>query len=304
MSDFAMFETTHDNPDVDDGGPGSAHRVLRDTDLERARGIGSVVFKDVGNGTHIVNLYEKFPTRIMLPKVTGDAAREAVLVNTAGGIAGGDRFELDIIALGDARVAVTSQAAEKIYRALNEPARVDTRLKAFDSAKLAWLPQETIVFNRARICRRIEIDLHGGAELIALEWLVLGRAARGEEITSGYIRDSWLVRRDGGLIWADSFLVTDSTFPHLSRKALLSDRKAIGTLIYFGLYPDRKLERLREAAQSQQCDCAVTMVSGLIVVRFAARTSSDLKFALICMLQHFDRELGPGPFRVPKMWSC
>ena len=301
MSEFVMLETTRHNPDADNGRPGP---VLRDADLERARGIGRVVFDGVGNGTHTANLYEKFPTRIMFPQIAGDAAREAVLVNAAGGIAGGDRFELDIIALGDAHVAMTSQAAEKIYRALNEPARIDTRLKARDSAKLAWLPQETIVFDRARICRRIEIDLHWGAELVALEWLVLGRAARGEEITRGYIRDSWLVRRDGRLIWADSFLVTDSTFPHLSRKALLSDRKAIGTLIYFGPYPDRRLERLREVAQSQQCDCAVTTVSGLIVVRFAARTSYDLKMALICMLQNFDRELGPGPFRVPKMWSC
>jgi len=271
MSDFAMLETTDRNPNVDNGRPSLAHRVLRDTDLERARGIGRVVFNSVENGTVIASFYEKFPTRIMFPRVAGHAAREAVLVNTAGGIAGGDRFELDIIALGDARVAMTSQAAEKIYRALNEPAHIDTRLKAHESVKFAWLPQETIVFDRARICRRIEIDLQPGAELIALEWLVLGRAARGEEITRGYIRDSWLVRRDGRLIWADSFLVTDSTFPHLSRKALLSDHRAVGTLIYFGPDPNRGLELLREVAQSQQCDCAVTMVSGLIIVRFAER---------------------------------
>ena len=304
MSDFAMFELTHRTPDVGNCRPGPAHRVLRDTDLERARGKGSVVFNGGGNGTRVANLYEKFPTRIMFPKIAGDAAREAVLVNTAGGIAGGDRFELNMIALDDARVAVTSQAAEKIYRALNEPARIDTRLKVRGSAKLAWLPQETIIFDRARFRRETEIDLHSGAELIALEWLVLGRAARGEDITRGYIRDSWLVKRDGRLIWADSFLVTDSTFLHLSRKALLSNRKAIGTLIYFGPCPDHRLQGLREVAQSQQCDCAVTMVSGLIVVRLAAKTSSDLKMALICMLQYFNRELGPGPFRVPKMWSC
>ncbi|MGY8680667.1 urease accessory protein UreD [Bradyrhizobium sp. UFLA05-153] len=304
MSDFAMFETSHCNPNVDDGRPGRAHRLLRDANLERARGTASVVFNSAGSVTRIANLYDKFPTRIMFPRIAGDAAIEAVLVNAAGGIAGGDRFELDIIAVDDARVAMTSQAAEKIYRALNEPARINTRLKARDSAKLAWLPQETIVFDGARICRQIEIDLHPGAELIALEWIVLGRAARGEEITRGYIRDSWLVRRGGRLIWADSFLVTDSTIRHLSRKALLSDRRAIGTLIYCAPHPDRRLELLREVAQSRQCDCAVTMVSGLIVVRFAARESSDLKIAMIRILQHFDRELGPGPFRVPKMWLC
>jgi urease accessory protein len=304
MPDFAMLETSNRSPNEAAGDPDPAHSILRDSDLERARGAGHIVFEGAKNGARVVNIYEKFPTRIMLPLIPDDTAREAVLVNAAGGLTGGDQFELDISALGDARVVVTTQAAEKIYRALNEPARVATRLKARDTAKLAWLPQETIVFNRARICRQIEIDLHSGTELMALEWLVLGRAAHGEEIRSGHIRDSWLVRRDGRLIWADSFLVTESTFPHLTRKALLSDRRTIGTLIYFGPHLDRRLEKIREVAQSQQCDSAVTMVGGLIVVRFASRVSSDLRIALTQMLQHFAHELGPGPFRVPKMWSC
>jgi urease accessory protein len=302
MPDIVMLENSNRSPNRTAGDP--AHSILRDADLERARGVGRIVFEGAGNGARVANIYEKFPTRIMLPRIPGQAAREAVLVNAAGGIAGGDRFELDIVARGDARVVVTTQAAEKIYRALNEPARVATRLTALDTAKLAWLPQETIVFDGARICRRLEIDLRAGTELMALEWLVLGRAAHGEEIRSGQIRDSWFVRRDGRVIWADSFLVTDSTFPHLTRKALLSDRRAIGTLIYFGPHLDRRLETLREVAQSHECDCAATMVGGLIVVRFAARASSDLKITLTHILQHFARELGPGPFRVPKMWSC
>ena len=125
---------------------------------------------------------------------------EAVLVNAAGGVAGGDRLELEVTALGDARVAVTSQAAEKVYRALDQPARVVTRLKARDTAKLAWLPQETIIFDRARIRRQIEIDLCSGTELMALEWLVLGRTAHGEEVRSGHIRDQ-LAREDETAVW-------------------------------------------------------------------------------------------------------
>ena len=106
------------------------------------------------------------------------------------------------------------------------------------------------------------------------------------------------------MVWADSFLVSDSTFPHLSRKRCCPTAATIGTLIYFGPHLDRRLETLRDVVQSLQCDSAVTMVGGLIVVRLAARGSSDLRIALINMLHHFARELGPGPFRVPKMWSC
>jgi len=209
-----------------------------------------------------------------------------------------------VTALSGASIAVTSQAAEKVYRALNEPARVATKLRACEAAKLAWLPQETIVFNRARLSRETEIELCSGAELLALEWLVLGRAEHGEEMIGGHITDRWLVKKDGRLIWADNFRATDETFPHLHRKALLSNCKAIATLVYFGPHLDKRLGFLRDIAPSLACDCAATSVGGLIIVRFAAKVSSDLRLALRGLLQQFSQELGAGPFRVPKMWSC
>jgi len=199
---------------------------------------------------------------------------------------------------------VTSQAAEKVYRALYEPAHVTTRLKAEESAKLAWLPQETIVFNWARLQRTTEIDLFSGAELLALEWLVLGRAAHGEVVVGGNITDSWRVKKDGRLIWADSFRITDEIFPHLKTRALLSNCTAIATLIYFGPYLEKRLAFLREIVPCLGCNCAATLVSGLVVVRFAAEEPSALKLALRSFLEQFGPELGSGPFRVPKMWSC
>jgi urease accessory protein len=199
---------------------------------------------------------------------------------------------------------VTSQAAEKVYRALDEPAHVVTRLEAHAGARLAWLPQETIVFDSGRICRGMQIELASGSELIALEWLVLGRAARGEEVVAGHIVDSWRVRKDGRLIWADSLRVTGEVIPRLRASALLSDYKAIATLIYFGPSLDRRLEFLRDIVPSLGCDWAATSVGGLIVARFAAKAASDLKTGLRAFLRHFGAELGPGPFHVPKMWSC
>jgi urease accessory protein len=275
-----------------------------DKDLQRAEGSGRIVLCGSEKGTRIMDVYERSPIRIMFPRAGGGAVEEAVLINTAGGIAGGDRLEFGVTALANASITVTSQAAEKVYRALNEPARIATKLKACQAAKLAWLPQETIVFNWGRLSRKTEIELSSGAELLALEWIVLGRAAHGEEMVGGHITDSWRVKNDGRLIWADSFHATDETFPHLHRKALLSNCKAVGTLIYFGPCLDARLEFLRDMAPSLGCHCAVTSVGGLIIVRFAAEVSSDLGPALRTFLQQFSRELGPGPFRVPKMWSC
>ena len=275
-----------------------------DTDLERAAGVGRIVLGGSGSGTRIVDVFERSPVRIMFPRIGGGGVEEAVLVNTAGGIAGGDRLEFDVTALADASIAVTSQAAERVYRALSEPARIATKLRAGEAAKLAWLPQETIVFNWARLDRKTDIDISSGARLLALEWLVLGRAAHGEVMAGGSISDHWRVRKDGRLIWADSFRATGDVFPHLHRKALLADCRALGTLVFFGPDLDTRLARVRDIASSLDCHCAATLVAGLLVVRLAAVGSADLRRVLRTLLQHFGRELGSGPFRVPKMWSC
>jgi urease accessory protein len=303
-----MFDPTSPSDFIDDPSPldSSDGRAWNrsDKDLQRAEGSGRMVLSGSEKGTRIMDVFERSPIRIMFPRDIRGVVEEAVLVNTAGGIAGGDRLEIAVTALANASIAVTSQAAEKVYRALNEPARITTKLQALEVAKLAWLPQETIVFNWARLSRQTEIEISSGAELLALEWLVLGRAAHGEEMSGGHITDSWRVKKDDRLIWADSFRITDDIFAHLHRKALLANCKAVATLIYFGPCPDARLEFVRHVALSLQCQCAATSVSGLIIVRFAATMSYDLKLALSDFLQQLSRELGAGPFRVPRMWSC
>jgi urease accessory protein len=274
-----------------------------DEDLERATGAGRIVLAGATEGTRILDVFQRSPIRIMFPRTGRRAVEEAVFINTAGGVAGGDRLETDVTALAHASIAVTSQAAEKVYRALNEPARVATRLTACEAAKLAWLPQETIVFNWGRLNRKTEIELSPEAELLALEWLVLGRAASGEELVGGQITDSWRIKIDGRLIWADSFRATGEMFSHLHRRALLANCRAVGTLVYFGPQLDTRLEFLREVAATLECHCAATSVGGLIIVRFAALAAYDLKLALRSCLERFSGELGPGPFRVPQMWS-
>lgn len=200
-SDLTHDLTPFGSPEVRGGTPS-------DNDLQRAEGFGRALLSGSEKGSRIVDIFQRSPIRIMFPGAGGGAVEEAVLVNTAGGIAGGDRLECGVTALANASIAVTSQAAEKVYRALNESARIATKLKACEAAKLAWLPQETIVFNWGRLSRETEIEVSSGAELLALEWLVLGRAAHGEEMVGGHIADSWRVKKDGRLIWADSFRAT------------------------------------------------------------------------------------------------
>jgi urease accessory protein len=275
-----------------------------DGDLQRSNGCGRIVLSGLENGTRVENIFERSPIRIRFPRTGEGAIKEAVIINTGGGVAGGDHLECSVTALPGTSLAVTSQAAEKVYRALSETATVVTRLEARGSAKLAWLPQETIVFNRARMHRTTEIEVAADAELLALEWLVLGRAAHGEVVVGGTITDNWRVKKEGRLIWADSFRINDEVFPHIHRKALLSGCNAIATLIYFGRSPEKRLEFLREIGRSLACNAASTLVGGLIVVRLAASDSFALKRALSSLLEQFGPEIGGAPFQAPKMWSC
>lgn len=279
-------------------------RTPGDKDLQRSEGFARLVLAGSTRGTRLVDLFQRCPTRVMFPGIRGAPLEEAVIVNTAGGIAGGDRLGSAVTLLANASVTVTSQAAERVYRALSEPALIDTRLKVAETAKLAWLPQETIVFNGARMCRNTEIEISTGAELLALEWLVLGRAAHGEEIVDGQIIDGWQVKKDGRLIWADRFRAADDVVPRLRSPALLGDFKAIATLVYFGPEVQERVQFIRDLASELQCHCVATLVSGLMIVRLGARDVAELKAGLREILLNFGRMQAQGPFRVPKMWLC
>ena len=278
--------------------------VSSDKRLQRAKGLCRIVMGGSERGNEIVDVFQRSPLKVIFPRMGGSELKEAVLINTAGGIAGGDQLKCDVTAVANAAIAVTSQTAERVYRALDEPARILTKLKVTDGARLAWLPQETIIFNWARLQRETEVEISAGAELLALEWLVFGRAAHGEQIVGGQLSDRWRVKKDGRLIWADTFHVGEEVFPHLKRRALLGNCKAIATLIYFGPEFDKRLELLRDISGSFDCLCAATSVGGLIIVRLAAESSSNLKLALRALIDQFGSDFGPGPFRVPKMWTC
>lgn len=275
-----------------------------DKHLQRAAGSCRLVVGGAEKGNRIVDLYQKSPMRILFPRTDVDRSQEAVLVNTSGGVAGGDHLQLSVTALRGASMVVTTQAAERIYRALAEAAHITTQLNVGNAAKLAWLPQETIVFNHARLCRRIEIELSPGAELLALECLVLGRAAHGEKLSAGAVIDTWQVRKNSRLQWGDTFRLTDDVFSQLTRKALLSDSTALATLLYFGPHLKEWLQFIRAHSVSFDCQCGATLVGGMVVARLAARSSFELKASLRNLLDELGKEFADGPFGVPKMWSC
>ena len=169
------------------------------------RAVGSVAFDValVDGVTRRRQLHESGSLRVRFPSPEAQGL-SAVFVNTAGGIAGGDRFDIHIAAGEGSRLTVTTAAAEKIYRAQGPAAQFNIALKAAAGSHLAWLPQETILFDQARVSRRIDIDLAETASLLLCEIVVFGRAAMGETMLKGSFIDRWRLRRGGRLVFAET----------------------------------------------------------------------------------------------------
>jgi urease accessory protein len=160
----------------------------------------------------------------------------AVTVGTGGGLAGGDRFSLDIHVDPDATATVMPQAAEQIHRALpcEDDTRIETRITVGAGGTCEWLAQEAILFDRSRMRRSLEADLAPDARMLAMEMLVLGRGTRGEVYRGGLVHDSWRIRRDGRLVWADTLHVAGD-FAEGGRASFgFGHAAAIATIVYAG----------------------------------------------------------------------
>jgi urease accessory protein len=260
------------------------------------RAQGNVTFDvhQVEGLTRRRHLHESGSLRVRFPSPEAEGL-SAVLVNTAGGIAGGDRFDIDIAAGEGSRLAVTTAAAEKVYRAQGPAAQLNIALRAAADSHLAWLPQETILFDRARMVRSIDIDLAATASLLLCEIVVFGRAAMGERMLSGEFVDRWRVRRGGRLVFAETVRLGGDVGEKLARPAIGKGAVAIGTAL---IVPGDELlvERIRELADSFGGEVGISAWNGFAMARFCAQDAARLRADMMAVL---GRASGSA---LPRLW--
>ncbi len=225
--------------------------------------------------TRRVRVGEDGSLRVRFPNaVAGDT--EAVIVNTAGGMAGGDAFTLDFNLRDGADLTLTTAAAEKVYRAMDAPSRIDVRLTVGVGSRLAWLPQETILFDRTELERSIEADLSGDAQIVLAEGIVFGRALMGETVRHGMLRDRWRVRRDGRLCYAETASIQREIAAKLAHKAIGAGAIAFATvLISPGL--ESHVAAFRAASDGFLGEAGISCWNGVCVARFCAHNSAALR---------------------------
>jgi urease accessory protein len=212
---------------------------------QRTEGAARISFKRCEDRTRLDRLYQSGAAKVKLPDVFGGEPIQAVLINTAGGLTGGDRMSAEVTLGENCRAVVTTQACERIYRSAGGSAEVATRLTVGEDARLDWLPQETILFDGGRLSRRLEADLAPNAELLLVEAVIFGRTAHGETIRSGLFTDRWRIRRGGKLLFADDLRFDWANAELLGRPAVLNGATAMATILFTTDDPSRHLEGLR-----------------------------------------------------------
>ena len=239
-------------------------------------------------------LHESGSLRVRFPSPEAEGL-SGVFINTAGGIAGGDRFDIGITAGEGARLTLTTAAAEKVYRAPGPVAELNIALKAEAGAHIGWLPQETILFDRARISRRIDIDLAETASLLLCEIVVFGRSAMGERMLHGEFVDRWRLRRGGKLVFAETIRLDGEVGEKLARPAIAKGGVAIGTaLIVPG--DEAVVERIREASESFGGEVGISAWNGFAIARFCAQDAARLRADMMVVL---GRASGMA---LPRLW--
>jgi len=260
----------------------------------RAQGAVAFDVHQVEGITRRRHLHESGSLRVRFPSPEAEGL-SAVFVNTAGGVAGGDRFDIEIATGEGSHLAVTTAAAEKVYRAEGPAARLNIALKVAAGSNLAWLPQETILFDRARILRRIDIDLAEDASLLLCEIVVFGRAAMGERMLDGEFVDRWRVKRGGRLVFAETMRLAGDVGEKLTRPAIAKGGAAIGTaLIVPG--DDALVQRLRELSASFGGEVGISSWNGFAMARFCAQDAARLRADMTAVL---GRASGSA---LPRLW--
>jgi urease accessory protein len=248
--------------------------------------------------TRIERLYQEGSAKIRMPRTAGDPL-EAVLINTAGGLTGGDRLDWAIAVGQGASATVTTQACEKVYRASSGVAEVGCRLSVAPGARLAWLPQETIVFDNSAFRRRIEVDLAEGGEALLVEAVLFGRRAMGESVRNARFADRWRVRRGGRLIHAEDFAIGPDAATQIASRASLAGATALATVAHFTRDPEAKLDAARAIVGEAGGASAWRVAgSGKLLARFVADDGYALRKRLVPLIQLLNGQAG-----LPKIWT-
>ena len=282
-------------------------RPATDLQLQRTTGRGDLSVGARGADTVLRKLGQAGAAKIRIPAPHGDPVLSAVLINTAGGVTGGDELHWSVEVQPDASLAVSTQACERIYRSIDGAAQSAVTLIVAPGARLEWLPQETIFFDRSRFTRRITARLEEGASLLLLEPMVFGRRASGETAPTLSFRDSWRIWRGSDLVHAEALRIDDKGATWLESHTGCGGLYAFASLAYFSDDAESRLPKARRAcddwrsvANKRWAHASHWRVAGVdkLLIRLAAVDSYTLRRGISAVVSTLSKRGA-----LPDVWS-
>ena len=261
-----------------------------------------LAFARRGSGTALARLYQKTPMRAFLPRDDCGNLAVAVTANVGGGLVGGDHATIDVKVGPGAAAMVTTQAAEKVYRSVGPDCVVENRLAVGEAGWLEWCPQETILFDRGRLRRRLVLDLAANARATLGETVVLGRLASGERTDRGLLHDQIEVRTDGVLRWRDVFRLEGSFAELVEARAGLAGARVATTFVHAGPDAAERLELARDLLPAGAVRSGATVLNGLLVARLLAEDPLALRGAFALFWSRFRAAVAGLPPVLPRLW--
>lgn len=252
--------------------------------MQRAKGRAHLAFSVRGGSTKLDDLHQSGCVKALIPR-NHSARTDAVLINTAGGVTGGDQLSYCAQLDAGAALCLTTQTAERIYKSSGGVGQIDMQFKLGAQACLDWLPQETILFDQSALSRQLRVDMDDSASALILEPIVMGRKAMGETLRTCHLNDQWRITRGGRLVYADAVRITDPRA--LSGSASLGDNRAFATLVYIAPDAEARRDQMQSIITFDDVITATSAWNGCLVTRFIAPDAQPLRRALIATLTQF-----------------
>lgn len=247
------------------------------------------------NGSVIENLRHSGALKLLFPQ--GKHHLEAIVVNTAGGITGGDSFSIKAEATEGSALILSTQAAERAYGAQpGQTGRLTTRLVVRNNATLHWLPQETILYEHSALHRRLSADLAPTARFLMAEPVIFGRQAMGETLQDAEFRDRVEIRRAGKLLYQDGVKLKGDVATKLERPAVANGARAMANLIWVAPEAGGALELSRSLIGA--AGGASMLGDDVMVMRLLASDSFELRRRLVPLLDHLTKNALPQSWRL------
>ena len=222
--------------------------------------------------------------------------KELVLINTAGGITCNDNIDINAN-INNSKLSICTQAAEKIYAGIGDPARVEININ-LNNSTMYWLPKELILFDNSKLRRNININLSDNSNLIFCETTIFGRKAMSEKIKNISFSDQWKIYSNSSIKHFEAINIKGSTIDNFKNNYTFSNQSSLSTILIFGDIVHQLESVLRKVKKNLGIHyCEMTKFDDKIIIRCLADDNYDLKKTLNIIMKNVIND------KLPKSWD-